>query len=274
MNVLVSLFSFIIKLIIPIIVGVWYGISGAFDSINPQYPISLYYHSTRIKKIYNTFIFWNLFILTCNAIIYIMPQNDAWFSRIIYLGWFMPIWIVSDYINRITQIEMMKILLKQKSDSRNKDSRNKSNSTVTNKITDIIYEGAFFISMHIILSLSQSFWSIFIYLIGYSLMCSYSFMSFRLNYEQIPLKKKIKLFEKYWIYFLFYGLPYAFVYISLPAPLSYPCFHLLSSLTLPNIINLLPKNNSKWAFPFEIFYIPQLLVNRIAIIILYITAKK
>jgi len=274
MNVILSLSSFIIKLIIPIVIGIWYGIIGAFDAINPQYPISLYYHSTRMKKIFNTFIYWNLFILSCNTIIYVIPQNYVWFSRIIYLCWFMPIWIISDYMNRITQIEMMNTLLKQKQKSNSKKKSTSSELTITNRITDIIYEGAFFMSMHVILSLSQSFWSIIIYLTGYSLMCSYTLMSFRLNYEHISLKKKIKLFEKYWIYFLFYGLPYALLYINLPAPISYPCFHLLSSLTLPNTINSLPKNNAKWAFPFEIFYIPQLLVNRIAIIILYITDNK
>jgi hypothetical protein len=273
MNVIISLSSFVIKLIVPIVVSTWYGIIGSIDAINPQYPISLYYHSTRIKKNFNTFIYWNLFVLICNTLIYIVPQNNVWFSRIIYAFWFMPIWILSDYINKIAQIDMMHILLKQKRNLKKKKG-SYGESTITNKVTDIIYEGVFFMSMHIILSISKGFWSKIIYLTGYSLICSYSLMSFRLNYEHIPLKKKIKLFEKYWIYFLFYGLPYALLYISFPAPISYPFFHLLSSLTLPNTINSAPKNNSKWVFPFEIFYIPQLLANRIAIIILYLTDYK
>ena len=191
-----------------------------------------------------------------------------------FLCWLLPIWIVSDYNNRSVQTEMMSILCQQKMLQQKKsegECNEKPQSNITNKITDTVYEGIFFMSMHIILFISRGFWSLIFYIFGFSLLCAYSLMSFRLNYNNVTLNKKIKLFEKYWIYFLFYGIPYTLIYVLIPASLSFPCFHLMSSLTLPKTINALPKKNLQ--MPLKIFYIPELLVNRITIIALYIKEK-
>jgi hypothetical protein len=281
--------SLTFRLFIPLIVGLYYGMSGTIDAVNPQWSISLYYHSSRMRRFFNTFIHWNLFVFVCNAVIYFIPQRNAWLDGMISLFWLLPIWIVSDYNNRCTQGEMMSILCKQKSNMKtlsNTVSPSKASesskptsrvkipeSQITSKITDVIYEGVFFMSMHILLSISRGFWSLIFYIFGYSLLCAYSLMSFRLNYGGVSLKNKIKLFEKYWVYFFFYGLPYALMHIILPASLSYPCFHLVASLTLPNTINALPRKNLQWTLPFKIFYLPELLVNRITIVALYITRK-
>ena len=255
-------------LLLPLFSALWFGMS---DAINPQYPIELYYKSRTMRRYFNTFIHWNLFVFVCNALIFFAPSvSGKWFAMIMFLCWFLPVWVISDYINRSVQSEMMLLLCKQKANQTEKfivERKNDTKPNIANKITDSVYEGVFFTSMHILLFISQNFWSLIFYILGFSLLCSYSLMSYRLNYNNIPLNKKIKLFEKYWLYFLFYGMPYTLIYIILPASLSYPCFHLVSSLTLPNTINALPKKNLQ---PLKIFYLPELLVNRITIIALYI----
>ena len=188
-------------------------------------------------------------------------------------------WIFSDYANRSLQAELMEKLYASKYEKKSElvSSKSVSNKNITEvnrskQITDILYETMFFSCIHVLLFLSNSYWSKTLYLIGYSLVCSYSLLSHRLIYTQYSLQDRMKLFEKYWVYFIFYGLPYGLVYILLPTPISYPCFYILVGWTLPNTLHVLPKKGL--ILPFKIFYIPEYLVNCVSILLPKVLQRK
>lgn len=258
-------FSFVISLVTLI----WNGVSGFFDALNPLYPLSLYYHSKNMKRILNSVMLANVAILISNYVLYSIGEYVYILSYLNWIVWFVPMWIFSDYVNRSLQTEMMDKLC---ADKYAKKENSKPSINTSKQITDVLYETIFFACIHLLLFISNSYWSKTLYLIGYSLVCSYSLMSYRLIYTQYSLQDRMKLFEKYWVYFIFYGLPYGLVYVLLPTPISYPVFYILVSWTLPNTLRVLPKKGL--ILPFKIFYIPEYLVNCLSLMIPKILQKK
>jgi hypothetical protein len=262
---------------------IWNGFLGAYDAIKPWYTLSLYYRSTTMKKLINPLIYWNCFVLMSNMLIYYIVNNSTLYA-LVWILWVGPIWIVSDTVNRYYQDEIMRTLCQSKSSKKKSNIVNdastsspsvppspitvntpkKQERTLANKITDIVYENLFFLCMHVLITLSNSMWSKTLYCIGYSLTCSYSLMSYRLNYNSLTFSQKLKMFEKYWVYFLFFGLPFTMLYVFLPSPLSYPCYYILAGIALPNTVNVVPRKSIKWMLPFRIFYIPEFLVHQVS----------
>ena len=256
---------YVYHFLLHVIDSLWNGFLGTYDAIKPWYTLSLYYRSSTMKKLFNPLIYWNSFMLLCNGLIYYIVKNNALYG-FVWFFWLLPMWIVSDTVNRWYQDEIMKTLCKLKSSKQGSenDVTPKKQRTLSNKITDIVYENLFFACMHILILLSHSMWSMTLYCVGYSLMCSYSLMSYRFNYNGFTFSQKLKMFEKYWVYFLFFGLPFTFTYILLPNPLSYPCYYILASIALPNTVNIVPRKSVKWMLPFRIFYIPEFLVHQVS----------
>lgn len=254
-------------------------IGGFVDAVNPRYPLSLYYHSKNMRRIFNSIIMINTLLLVSNYVLYSIGKYLSFLNYFNWIVWFIPMWIFSDYANRSLQSELMDLMYKSKYEKKSElvrsesvSSKNVTESNRSKQITDILYETLFFACIHVLLFLSNSFWSKTLYLMGYSLVCSYSLLSYRLIYTQNSLQNRMKLFEKYWIYFIFYGLPYGLIYVLLPTPVSYPCFYMLVGLTLPNTMHVLPKQG--FILPFKIFYIPEYLVNYVGILLPKVLQKK
>lgn len=250
---------------------VWNGVVGFFDALNPCYSFSLYYHSTTVKRILNSVVFINGSLLLFNFVLHTIGNQVPHMSTLNWIGWFFPMWMFSDYVNRVLQNEMMEKLCMDKYSKKEKEMKEKKVCR-SRQITDVLYETVFFACIHFLLFISNSYWSKTLYLIGYSLVASYSMLAYRLTYTQFSLQQKFKLFEKYWVYFIFYGLPYGMVYILLPPPISFPCFYILMAWTLPNTLNVLPRKG--FILPFKIFYVPEYLVNSISMALPKIMNKK
>ena len=63
---------------------------------------------------------------------------------------------------------------------------------------------------------------------------------------------------------MFYGMPFAVIYVFLPMPISYPCYYMLTTICLPNTLHIYPRESLMWILPFKIFYIPEFMVNQVS----------
>ena len=93
------------------------GCLGVWDATNPTYPISLTYHTGTIRNLFLSVFTWNSFILVGNAFLYsrVVTYTDSpYIYALVWMSWFFPMWLLSEYNNRIYQSEMMDLLCKNK----------------------------------------------------------------------------------------------------------------------------------------------------------------
>lgn len=227
---------------------------GIVDACNFQYPVSLCYRSKRIRASMLPATYWNVFVLCMNLLLIATSSVTA---HLVWIAWILPMWILSQIINQKARDDMMHQLCKFKYPNSTGEK-----TSVKNTIVDNIYEFALFLFASALLTVSNT--SI-VYIVGYSWISSYNMMVYRLKYKSMNLHQRMAFFEKYWFYFLLYGLPFSAVYALFSTSISYPIYYMMTTILIPNTLHVAPRESLDWFLPIKIFSIPEYFLNTVSL---------
>jgi hypothetical protein len=236
------------------------GLYGILDALGVRYPASLFYHSKRIREIYVKCLSWNAFVLLVNLIIWWYSASFRFYhTAFVWCAWILPMWGLSEFVNKRERDKLMHTLCQNKY---KKESQQENDWKRV--IADFVYEFAIISIMCGVLSVAN-FLSSSLYIIGYSWIYSYNLMSYRMIYKNMRFHERLEFFETYWLYFLFFGLPFSVIYVAFPLELSYPLFYSAMLVFAPNTLHVYPRKPLSWFLPFKIFFVPEYLVNQLSL---------
>lgn len=210
--------------------------NGIYDSLGLWTVGNLIYKSSRIKKflykiaplyiVYSTvnLVWWGLYetyILEHKSTIMYYCISCAWWGL-----WFIPMFAITKILYFKQYVELWELIYAKKNSKKSKKSKTRKSSQSSKRqdtwkyISELLYGIVLIVAYTVQLFVVDYFIPIqsistIVSVIMFSWSVSWTVFEYRFIYESKDLFQRTRYFERRWLYFLGYGLPFSIVYYLL-----------------------------------------------------------